>query len=124
MSAPRKDSLRPDSGLPVHDVAGLDLGPIDRDEHALSFYDKRVDALVMLMTARGAFTIDAVRRVVEAYAAQEYDGTPYYDRWIKAVRDLLLEQEVIGRDELDRKIADICARLEAEGQTVDRDPVA
>lgn len=123
MTAPRKDSIRPESGLPVHDVAGLDLGPIDREEHALSFYDKRVDALVMLMTASGAFTIDAVRRVVEGYAAQEYDGTPYYDRWIKAVRDLLLEQDVIEPAELDAKIAEIQSRLEAEGLSVDREPV-
>jgi hypothetical protein len=123
MTAPRKDSIRPESGLPVHDVAGLDLGPIDREEYELSFYDKRVDALVMLMTASGAFTIDAVRRVVEGYAAQEYDGTPYYDRWIKAVRDLLLEQEVLGQGELDARIAEICARLESEGLQVDREPV-
>jgi hypothetical protein len=124
MTVEKRNSIRPGTDLPVHDVAGLDLGSIDREEHDLSFYDKRVDALVMLMAANGAFTIDGVRRVVEGYAAQEYDDTPYYDRWIKAVRDLLIEQEVIDSDELDARIIAISDRLESEGLTVDRQPGA
>ncbi|MEM8839651.1 MAG: ScnB-like protein [Pseudomonadota bacterium] len=112
-------------GNAVHDVGGLDFGPVDREEHDLSLYEKRVDALLMLLAGpkNSAFRVDALRRTVEDYAEQEYDGTPYYDRWIRAIRNLLLEQEIVTEAELDAKIASVCDRLEAEGQIVSRKPV-
>lgn len=105
----------------VHDVGGLDLGPIDRAEHALSFYEQRVDALVMLLIGpkRRAFTIDAVRRAVEGFSKAEYDGTPYYDRWITAIHRLLVEQQVLDEAEIAARVATVRARLAAEGRTVE-----
>lgn len=104
----------------VHDVGGLALGPIDRTEHPLSFYEQRVDALLMLLVGpkRQAFTIDALRRVVESFSAAEYDGTAYYDRWITAIRTLLVEQAVLDDAEIDAKIAEVTARFRAAGRAV------
>ena len=120
----RFTNLRGDGeGRAVHDVGGLPGGPIDRDEHDPSHYERRVDALVMLLAGHGAFRVDALRRMVESYAQQEYDGTPYYDRWIVAVRNLLVEQEVLGRAEIEERLAAVRARLQAEGLEVDPDPL-
>ena len=120
----RFTNLRGDGeGRAVHDVGGLPGGPIDRDEHDPSHYERRVDALVMLLTGHGAFRVDALRRMVETYAEQKYDGTPYYDRWIVAVRNLLVEQEVLTRPEIDDRIAAVRARLLADGLQVDPDPL-
>ncbi len=124
MALDRRNSPRDGAeGHMVHDVGGLDFGPVDRAEHALSYYEKRVDALLMLLAGRQVFRVDALRRAVEEYSAQEYDGTAYYDRWIKAIRELLLEQEVIGARELADRIDTVAARLTAEGIAVDRSPV-
>ena len=85
----------------VHDLGGLPGGPIDRHEHDLTLYEKRVDALLMLMAGpkREIFRVDALRRAIEEYAQTEYDGLPYYNRWMKAIRNLLVEQEVLSEDE-------------------------
>ena len=123
MALERRNSVREDAGgRTVHDVGGLDFGPIDRTEHELSYYEQRVDAILMLLARHGIFRVDALRRAVEEYSAQEYDGTAYYDRWIRAIRTLLLEQEIIGADELEDRIRAIAERYAADGIEVDRSP--
>lgn len=123
MALERRNSVREDAGgRTVHDVGGLDFGPIDRTEHELSYYEQRVDAILMLLARHGIFRVDALRRAVEEYSAQEYDGTAYYDRWIRAIRTLLLEQEIIGADELEDRIRTIAERYAADGIEVDRSP--
>lgn len=106
-----------DDGRSVHDLGGLPGGPIDRHEHNLTLYEKRVDALLMLLAGpkRGIFRVDALRRAIEEYAQTEYDGLPYYNRWIKAIRNLLVEQEVLSENEIAAKCAEIRERLRAEG---------
>ncbi|MCB1547272.1 MAG: nitrile hydratase subunit beta [Hyphomicrobiaceae bacterium] len=117
----RANVLRRDGkGRAVHDVGGLDFGPIDRDEHELSLHEKRVDALLMLLTGpkRGAFKIDALRRAIEEYSEQEYDRTTYYEKWIRAIRNLLIEQEIVTIGEVEAKMAVIRTELEREGRAV------
>lgn len=90
-----------------HDLGGSRLGPIDRSEHPHTLYEMRVDAMLMLLTnpACGAFKADAVRRAIENYTAFEYDKLPYYDRWMKAIRQLLVEQDVLTDAQIDERIA-------------------
>jgi hypothetical protein len=89
-----------------HDLGGLALGPIDRSEHPRTLYEMRVDAMVMLLNspACGIFGMDAMRRAIEAYAREEYETLPYYDRWMKAVRVLLVEQGVLTDAQIDARI--------------------
>ena len=107
-------------GRAVHDLGGLPGGPIDHSEHAVSLHEKRVDALVLLLveTKRHIFRVDALRRAVEDYSQSDYDGLGYYDRWARAIRNLLVEQEVLTADEIDTRMAEIRRRLEDEGVTV------
>lgn len=96
----------------MHDLGGLDLGPIDRTEHPRTLYEQRVDALVMLLTnpAIGAFKVDALRRAIEEFSRQDYEHLPYYDRWMQAISRLLVEQGVLTEQEIAARIA----ALEAE----------
>jgi hypothetical protein len=110
-------------GRVVNDVGGLDFNTIDQSEHELTFYEKRVDAMLMVLVGNSVFRVDALRRAIESYAEQEYDGIPYYDRWMKAIRDLLIEQEVLDADAIEVRISEVCDRLEKEGLEVDRAPV-
>jgi hypothetical protein len=110
-------------GRVVNDVGGLDFNAIDQSEHELTFYEKRVDAMLMVLVGNSVFRVDALRRAIESYAEQEYDGIPYYDRWMKAIRDLLIEQEVLDADAIEVRISEVCDRLEKEGLEVDRAPV-
>ena len=107
-------------GRAVHDVGGLDFGAIDRTEHDLALWEKRVDAMLILLVSsrKGAFKIDALRRVIEDYGEQQYDATEYYEKWIRAIRNLLVEQEVITRAELEHKLAAVREAMRAGGRDV------
>ena len=113
---PRKGA----GGRAAHDVGGLDFGPIDRAEHDPALWEKRVDAMLILLVGpkKGAFKIDAMRRVIEDYGQQEYDATTYYQKWVRAIRNLLIEQEIITRAELEKKFAAVSAEFERRGRPV------
>lgn len=105
-------------GRAVHDVGGLEFGPIDRTEHDLALWEKRVDAMLVLLTGprKGAFKIDAMRRVIEDYGQQQYDTTAYYEKWIRAIRNLVIEQEILTREEIETRIAAVEQEMRAAGR--------
>lgn len=116
-----KTELRAETGgHAIHDVGGLNFGPIDRNDHDLAHWEKRVDAMLILLVSpkKGAFKIDAMRRVIEDYGEQQYDATTYYEKWARAIRNLLLEQAVITEAELEQALAAARAGFEREGRTV------
>ncbi|MEM5500389.1 nitrile hydratase [Ahrensia kielensis] len=78
----------------THDLGGLPAGKINQTEHELTFFDKRVDALYVLLTspAKAVFTMDEVRRTVESFSQADYLGLSYYERWLKAMSLLLIEK--------------------------------
>jgi hypothetical protein len=106
-------------------LGGLDFGPIDREEHDLALWEKRTDAMLVLLVGpkKGAFKIDALRRTIEDYGQHDYDHTSYYEKWIRAIRNLLVEQEVLTRAELEAKIANVRSRHAKLGRPVASDTI-
>lgn len=96
-------------------MGGLPGGPIDNSEHELTFWEKKVDALLMLLTARKLVRVDAMRRSIENLPPDAYDKMGYYERWMSAITDLLLTRGVLTTDELGRKMAEVEMR-EAESR--------
>lgn len=124
--AKRRTELRHGAGgRAVHDAGGLDFGPIDRTEHDLALWEKRVDAMLVLLVGpkKGAFTVDALRRVIEDYGQQQYDATAYYEKWIRAIRNLLIEQEVVSKAEVEARVAAVEQAMRATGRQVAEGPV-
>lgn len=102
------------TGIPqrrVNDVGGLEGGPIDIADQAVSLLEKRIDAMLVLLTSPGiaAFKVDGLRRSIEANNPEDYAARGYYEKWLHAMCALLIEQGVITRQELDTRIADIVA---------------
>lgn len=99
-----------------HDLGGQPAGPIDRTERTLEPWEKRVDALVRLLSApeRGIFRVDEHRRAIENLGARQYETLSYYERWIAAVANLLIEKGLITIDELGRKLEAVRSREGAE----------
>ena len=100
----------------VHDLGGLPAGPVDLSEHDRTFFDQRVDAMMQLLAhpEHGHFTVDAMRRAIESLPRDDYSGLTYYERWVRAIRQLTLEKGLISEDELKRKLAALAAQ---EGKT-------
>jgi hypothetical protein len=127
MSEPdRKDMPRKGAGgRAVHDIGGLSLGPIDRSEHDLALWEKRTDAMLALLrdNKRRVLSVDAHRRMIESYAEQEYDRITYYEKWIRAIRDLLVEQEVLTKDEIEARLAQVRTKHQKSGRKTAADRV-
>jgi len=123
----RKNVVREGTGgRTVQDVGGLDFGPIDRSEHDLALWEKRTDAMLNLLTGpkKAAFKIDAMRRVIESYSEQEYDRTQYYEKWIRALRNLIVEQEIVTAKEIEARMAELRKKHTAAGRRVSKEKIA
>ncbi len=99
-------------------MGGLAAGPIQRAEHDPAPWEKRVDALLRLLSApeRRIMTVDELRRGVEALGPGAYDQMSYYQRWMASIANNLLEKGVITVDELGHKMAEVEARWQLNAQ--------
>ena len=73
---------------------------IDRAAHALTDFDKEVDAIRQVLGAKGVMTVDELRRGIEAIPEAEYHRLSYYRRWIHSIADNLLAKGIISETEL------------------------
>jgi hypothetical protein len=96
----------------IHDFGGLPDGAIERSEHDYAFWEKRIDALVVLLSNSNppVICIDELRRSIESLGVNAYEKLNYYERWLAALTQILLEKGVLTVDELGRKLAEIEAR--------------
>jgi len=92
-----------------HDMGGLDAGPVQRTEHEYAEWERRVDALVMLMRGHG-LTVDESRKNIEALPPAAYDAMGYYERWIASLSQTLLQRGILTSDEIGRKMEQVRAR--------------
>ena len=94
----------------VHDIGGLPAGEVVPSEHDYALWEKRVDAMMVLLSKKGLMTVDELRRNIESLGADAYDKMTYYERWIYAITQTLIQRGVISIDELGRHIAAVQAR--------------
>jgi hypothetical protein len=88
-----------------HDIGGLPLGPVDREQHDYALWEKRVDAMLVLLAKKGAITVDELRWGIETLGADAYEKLGYYERWIASITKALLARGVFTTDELGRRMA-------------------
>lgn len=99
-----------------HDMGGLPAGPVEKAEHDYAPWEKRVDALMVLLSdrERNLLKVDELRRNIEAIGPEAYDTMSYYERWITSITSTLLQRGAITSDELARKMIEI-ERREKDG---------
>ena len=74
--------------------------PVDTEPHSLTDFDREVDALRQLLSARNLMSVDELRRGIEAIPEADYLRPSYYQRWIRSITDNLLVKGVITEVEL------------------------
>ncbi|HTZ81093.1 MAG TPA: nitrile hydratase [Stellaceae bacterium] len=99
-----------------HDMGGLPAGPVERAEHDYAHWEKRVDALMVLLSRLKLLRVDELRRQIESLPPDAYDTMTYYERWIAAITRVLLERGVLTSDELGRRMTEVQAKA-AKGET-------
>lgn len=99
-----------------HDMGGLPAGKVEATEHEFEPWEKRVDALMMLLSdrERNLLKVDELRRNIEAIGPDVYERLSYYERWITSITSTLLQRGAITSEELARKLEEI-DRREKEG---------
>ncbi len=91
----------------AHDLGGRPAGPVDRDEHAHALWERRVDAMMMLLSKRGLLVVDELRRNIEALGPGAYESLGYYERWVAALTAAMVERGVVTGGELGRRMAEV-----------------
>ncbi len=97
----------------IHDRGGWPgAGPIDQTEHEHSMWERRVDALMVLLTRpeKRVMRVDELRRAIESLTPSDYEELSYYERWIKAIEALMTEKGILTQEEVDRKVEEMGAR--------------
>jgi hypothetical protein len=89
-----------------HDMGGLPGGRVDPGEHDYALWEKRVDALMVLLSQRRLLKVDELRRHIETLGPEAYEAMGYYERWMHAIAQTLIQRGVISVEELGRKMAE------------------
>jgi nitrile hydratase subunit beta len=89
----------------IHDMGGMDgFGPIpiEFDEPVFhAEWEGRLYAINSVMGAWGEWNIDAGRACMERLAPAVYLQSPYYQRWLYRMENLLVERGMVTRAELE-----------------------
>ena len=96
--------------LGPHDLGGRDFGSIDRTDHKRSMRDQRVDAMQYTLRDRGYWSVDEVRRAIESLPNRDYLSFAYYQKWLAALRLLVIEKGLLSEAEIEGRIAQLRAQ--------------
>lgn len=100
-------------GIGPHDLGGLTGDPLDRSEHDVTHWERRVDAMLILLMRKEVMTDPAqLRRGIESLAPDVYERLSYYERWAGSIAINLVEKGMVTQEELDQRIAAVKARGE------------
>ncbi|MGP9818611.1 nitrile hydratase subunit alpha [Salinarimonas sp. NSM] len=90
-----------------HDLGGVPAEPFEAIEHALTQWEREVDAIRMLLAddRRRLLNGEEVRRVITSMGAERYDTMAYYERWLVGFKTVLVEKGVLSEAEIDAAAA-------------------
>ncbi len=92
----------------MHDMGGVSrymCEAIDTEPHALTDFDREVDAIRQILGMKGVMSVDELRRGIEALPEAEYLRLSYYERWLRSITGTLLQKGVIDAAELQAALA-------------------
>ncbi len=104
-----------------HDMGGQAAGPVPTDQHDFALWEKRVDALMVLCGEKGLFTVDGLRRALEDMGEDAFECMSYYERWIAAVNQNLIEAGIYSLEELGARMEEVGRRGATYGEAQNRE---
>ena len=102
-----------------HDMGGEIAGPIPDASRDFALWEKRVDALMIICSIKGHFTVDGLRRVLEDMPPSSFEEMSYYERWIASIAQNLIEDGVFSTSELGQRITEVKRRGATYGEAAD-----
>ena len=93
-----------------HDLGGRAAGKVERDEHDYELWERRIDAMAVLLGVKKLLTVDQRRKNIEALPPEMYDSLSYYERWLMSLAQSAIERGLITTPELAKKMSEVGAR--------------
>jgi nitrile hydratase len=93
------------------------FGPVVRERDEPVFHadwERRMFALALVVMGGRSFNIDEYRRTIERMPPAQYLAASYYERWLYALENLLIEKHVLVRTEIEI----VAAALRAHASSV------
>jgi hypothetical protein len=87
----------------AHDIGGVSKFmciSVDTEPHALTGFDKEVDAIRQILGGKGLMSTDELRYGIESIPEAEYHRLTYYQRWLRSIVGTLLGKGVVSEAEL------------------------
>jgi hypothetical protein len=97
-------------------MGGKEAGPINAEDHDFALWEKRVDALRKVVEAHGLTNVDSMRRALEDMGEEAFETMSYYERWMNATTQNLMEAGAFSIDELNAKMDEVQARGPTYGE--------
>ena len=95
----------------IHDLGGMHgLGPINPEENEPVFHadwEKRAFSLFAGTFVFGGYTVDEFRHAIEKMDPAHYLEATYYEHWLAAFEELLINHGHITLKELDDRVAQL-----------------
>lgn len=104
------------TGRRWHDMGGQHTDARLPADHDFALWEKRVDALMVLCSSKGYFTVDGLRRAIEDMGEEAFESMSYYERWVAAVNQNMIESDVYSLAELGERMERIKARGATYGE--------
>ncbi|HEX7389487.1 MAG TPA: nitrile hydratase [Acidiphilium sp.] len=92
----------------MHDIGGVSTfmcSPVDKEPHALTEFDRVVDAIRQILGQKKIMSVDELRRGIESLPEADYHRLSYYQRWLCSITGILLEKGTITEAELHAALA-------------------
>ncbi len=89
-----------------HDLGGRLAGKVERDEHDYEPWERRIDAMAVLLGANKLLSVDQRRKNIEKLPPALYDSLGYYERWLMSLAQSLIERGLITTEELSKKLVE------------------
>jgi hypothetical protein len=94
-----------------HDMGGQPAGAVQRTEHEYSDWERRVDAMSVVLGRKRLVSVDERRRAIETLPPEAYDRLSYYERWVVALAQTAIQRGFTTSAELARKMEDVKKRV-------------
>ena len=90
-----------------HDMGGQPAGKVKQTEHDYAEWERRVDAMAVLLGRKRRLSVDERRRAIETLTPQAYDALSYYERWVVALGQTMIQRGIITSAELARRLLEV-----------------
>ncbi len=93
----------------ANDLGGLPAEPLVISDHELLPWEKRCHALLDVLAHYEIVNTEEKRRGVDDLGGEIYARLTYYEKWIVAAANVLMQKHVLTPDEIARKMDEVKA---------------